>query len=122
MYIRRTIPFPATAFLWAPLGLDMTSGRSSRLAGPLCAVFLLAGLIGLGAPPPAGAQAEGESGAEEQSVEARYALERFAMVEVIAYLAARTSSETGIAQFDEHVLRAMTHRLLRLRGRSRQAR
>lgn len=107
MYIRRTIPFPATAFLWAPLGLDMTSGRSSRLAGPLCAVFLLAGLIGLGAPPPAGAQAEGESGAEEQSAEARYALERLAMVQVIAYLAARTSSETGIAEFDERVLRAM---------------
>jgi len=78
-----------------------------KLAGPLGAVFLLAGLFGLGALPPTGAQAEGESGAEEQSVEARYALERFAMVEVIAYLAARTSSETGIAQFDEHVLRAM---------------
>ncbi len=78
-----------------------------KLAGPLGAVFLLAGLFGLGALPPTGAQAEGESGAEEQSVEARYALERFAMVQVIAYLAARTSSETGIAEFDERVLRAM---------------
>ena len=80
--------------------------RSSMqwLAGP---PVLLALYLGLGVSSPAGAQAEGEPAVEEQNVEARYALKRLAMVELIAYLAAEISSETGIAEFDQRILRAM---------------
>ncbi len=83
--------------------------RSSMqwLAGSSCSVLLLALYLGLGVPSPAGAQADGEPAVEEQNVEARYAIERLAMVEVIAYMAAKISSKTGIAEFDQRILRAM---------------
>ena len=96
------------------LGRHVGCGHMSLLriwmlgsAGSFCAVLLLAVSFGLGGLSLAGAQAEGELTAEEQSAEARYAVERFAMVQVIAALAARTSSETGIAEFDQRVLHAM---------------
>ncbi len=87
----------------------MGFSRSSTqwLAGSSCSVLLLTQYLGLGVSSLAGAQAEGEPAVEEQNVEARYALERLAMVKVIAYLAAKISSETGIAEFDPRILRAM---------------
>ena len=70
-------------------GIERSNHKRERVKLSL----LLAVSFGLGGLSLAGAQAEGELAAEEQSAEARYAVERLAMVQVIAYLAARTSSE-----------------------------
>ena len=81
--------------------------QMERSAVSLCSVFLLAIFLAVGAPLSAGAQTEGEPDVVRESPETRYARERLTMVQVIIYLAASTSSETGIAEFDERVLRAM---------------
>ncbi len=78
-----------------------------RLAVSLCSVFLLAILLAVGTPLSAGAQTGGEPDMVRESPETRYARERRTMVQVIVYLVAGTSSETGIAEVNQHVLRAM---------------
>ncbi len=87
--------------------MDISRSSLRWLAGSSCSVLLLALYLGRGVPSLAGAEAKGEPAVEEKHVEARYALERLTMVKVIAYLAAKISSETGIAEFDQRILRAM---------------
>ena len=81
--------------------------QMERLAVSLYSVLLLAIFLAVGAPLSAGAQTEGEPDVVWESPETRYARERLTMVQVIIYLAASTSSETGIAEVNQRVLRAM---------------
>ena len=87
--------------------MSLLPTQMERSAVSLCSVFLLAIFLAVGAPLSAGAQTGGEPGVVWESPETRYARERLTMVQVIIYLAAGTSSETGIAEVSQRVLRAM---------------
>ena len=75
--------------------------QMERSAVSLCSVFLLAIFLAVGAPLSAGAQTGGEPDVVRESPETRYARERLTMVQAIIYLAAGTSSETGIAEISQ---------------------
>lgn len=81
--------------------------QMERLAVSLYSVLLLAIFLAVGAPLSAGAQIGGEPDVVRESPETRYARERRTMMQVIINLVASTSSETGIAEVNQRVLRAM---------------